>query len=197
MRQWLFSYESYKAGIGFRSLKWRLGAELRTSTTLLQDLFHANSHVSENADFNGQQHYRQANAVFGTCTTELSRRERRCWSGLQSRAAHRGCAFGDLTTTKDDVVVSAIGNQAAYALQPATGGNHWILIKNRGVKSNRDGIGTRSEDNRIRPGAVQPLTTRWEVTRVRTIRRSLGVGADTVIKEIELKGRGMVQLRTM
>src|SRR5256885_16140608 len=63
--------------------------------------------------------------------------------GMQIRAAHRGCAFGDLNNDgKIDVVVSAIGSAAELLYNTSTGGNHWILIKTVGVKSNRDGIGT-------------------------------------------------------
>src|SRR5205807_997448 len=141
------SYESYKAGIGFRSFKmsgWGAGIQ-DFDNDGDKDLFTANSHVSENADLDSQQHYRQANAVFrnmhdGTFQDVSGD----AGSGMQIRAAHRGCAFGDLNNDgKIDVVVSAIGSPAELLYNTSTGDNHWILIKTVGVKSNRDGIGTR------------------------------------------------------
>jgi hypothetical protein len=62
---------------------------------------------------------------------------------MQARAAHRGCAFGDLNNDgKIDIVVSAIGSPAELLFcNTSIGSNHWILIETVGVKSNRDGIG--------------------------------------------------------
>jgi hypothetical protein len=62
----LFSDDSYKAGIGFHSMRmsgWGAGIQ-DFDNDGYKDLFTANSHVSENADTDGQQHYRQPNAVF-------------------------------------------------------------------------------------------------------------------------------------
>src|SRR6185369_9295478 len=65
-------------------------------------------------------------------------------SAMQVRAAHRGCAFGDLNNDgKIDVVVSAIGGPAELLYNTSASGNHWLLIQTIGVKSNRDGIGTQ------------------------------------------------------
>src|SRR2546430_895479 len=61
-----FSVDTYKAGIGFPSLKmsgWGNGI-YDFDNDGFKDLFTANSHVSDNADDDPQQHYRQANAVF-------------------------------------------------------------------------------------------------------------------------------------
>src|ERR1700756_2963445 len=120
-----FNDDSYKAGIGFRSLKmsgWGAGIQ-DFDNDGYKDLFTANSHVSENADLDGQQHYRQPNAVFrnmhdGTFRDVSSE----AGSGMQIRAAHRGCAFGDLNNDgKMDVVVSAIGSPAELLYNTSTG----------------------------------------------------------------------------
>jgi hypothetical protein len=187
-----FSYESYKAGIGFRSLKmsgWGAGIQ-DFDNDGYKDLFTANSHVSENADLDGQQHYRQANAVFrnmhdGTFQDASGD----AGPGMQIRAAHRGCAFGDLNNDgKMDVVVSAIGSPAELLYNTSTGGNHWILIKTVGVKSNRNGIGTRIKVTTA-SGLVQynHVTTAGSYASSNDPRVHFGLGADTVIKEIELK----------
>jgi len=85
-------------------------------------------------------------------------------------------------------VVSAIGSPAELLYNTSTGGNHWILIKTVGVKSNRDGIGTRIKITTA-SGLVRynHVTTAGSYASSNDPRVHFGLGADTVIKEIELK----------
>jgi hypothetical protein len=66
--------------------------------------------------------------------------------------------------------------------------NHWILIKTVGVKSNRDGIGTRLKITGA-SGLVQynHVTTAGSYASSNDPRVHFGLGTDAVIKEIELK----------
>jgi enediyne biosynthesis protein E4 len=187
-----FSDDSYKAGIGFRSFRmsgWGAGIE-DFDNDGYKDLFSANSHVSENADIDPQQHYRQANAVFrnlqnGTFQEVSSQ----AGAALQAPAAHRGCAFGDLNNDgKIDVVVSAIGSPAELLYNTSPNGNHWILIRTVGVKSNRDGIGTRIKLT-TQSGLVEynHVTTAGSYASSSDPRVHFGLGADTLIKAIELR----------
>jgi enediyne biosynthesis protein E4 len=187
-----FSAETYKAGIGFRSFRmsgWGNGIR-DFDNDGYKDLFSANSHVSENADIDPQQHYRQANAVFlnlhnGTFRDVTSE----AGPAMQARAAHRGCAFGDLNNDgKIDAVVSVIGGPAELLYNTSTGSNHWILIRTIGVKSNRDGIGTRIKLTG-ESGLVQynHVTTAGSYASSSDPRVHFGLSADTQIKEIELR----------
>jgi len=188
----LFSDDSYKAGIGFRSFQmsgWGAGIQ-DFDNDGYKDLFAANSHVSENGDVGTQQHYRQPNAVFrnmhdGTFRDVSSG----AGPALQLRAAHRGCAFGDLNNDgKIDIVVSAIGSPSELLYNTSTGDNHWILIRTVGVKSNRDGIGTRIKITGA-SGLVQynHVTTAGSYASSNDPRVHFGLGPDTVIKQIELR----------
>lgn len=110
-------------------------------------------------------------------------------SGMQIRAAHRGCAFGDLNNDGQiDVVVSAIGSPAELLYNTSPGGNHWILIRTIGTRSNRDGIGTRiritSESGRLQYNHV---TTAGSYASSNDPRVHFGLDADTLIREIELR----------
>ena len=61
-----FLPSSHAAGLGFATVLmggWGIGA-YDLDDDGYKDLFSANSHVSENVDFYGHHHYRQANAVF-------------------------------------------------------------------------------------------------------------------------------------
>ncbi len=67
-------------------------------------------------------------------------------AGLASRppSRHRGSAIGDLNGDgRIDVVVSALSAPAEIWLNQSPANNHWLEVKLRGTKSNRDGIGAR------------------------------------------------------
>jgi hypothetical protein len=187
-----FSVDTYAAGIGFTTFKmsgWGAGIQ-DFDNDGYKDLFSANSHVSENADIDPQQHYRQPNAVFRNLHDGTFRDvTEAAGAGMQIRAAHRGCAFGDLNNDgKIDVVVSAIGNPAELLYNTSTDNNHWILIQTVGVRSNRDGIGTRIKLTGA-SGLVQyhHVTTAGSYASSSDPRVHFGLGRDTTIKEIELK----------
>jgi len=62
--------DTYDAKIGFPSFEisgWGAGI-YHFDNDGYKDLFSANSHVSENANLDPQQHYRQRNAVFRNLT---------------------------------------------------------------------------------------------------------------------------------
>jgi enediyne biosynthesis protein E4 len=188
----LFCDDSYRAGIGFGSFQmsgWGAGIQ-DFDNDGFKDLFTANSHVSENADIDEQQHYRQPNAAFRNMHDGTFQDvSREAGSALQIRAAHRGSAFGDLNNDgKIDVVISAIGSPAELLYNTSTGDNHWILIRTVGTKSNRDGIGTRIKISGT-SGLVQynHVTTAGSYASSNDPRVHFGLGTDKIIEEIELR----------
>src|SRR5262249_3702784 len=61
---------------------------------------------------------------------------------FQKTARHRGAAFGDLDGDgRVDVVVSRIGERAAVFHNTSPGNNHYLAVRLRGHRSNRDGLG--------------------------------------------------------
>jgi hypothetical protein len=187
-----FSVDTYKAGLGFSTLKmsgWGNGI-YDFNNDGYKDLFTANSHVSENADEDPQQHYRQADAVFQNSRDGTFRDvSRQAGPDMQIPAAHRGCAFGDLNNDgRIDVVVSVIGENAELLYNTTASNNHWILLETMGVKSNRDGIGTRIKLTG-ESGLVQynHVTTAGSFASSSDKRIHFGLGRDSRIKEIELR----------
>jgi hypothetical protein len=185
-----FHVDTYGAKIGFSSFPmsgWGAGI-YDFDNDGYKDLFSANSHVSENANLDPQQHYRQPNAVFrnlknGTFANASAA------AGLTDAAAHRGCAFGDLNNDgKVDIVVSAIESPAELLYNVSSGANHWIAIQTMGVKSNRDGIGTRIKVT-SKSGLVQynQVTTAGSYASSSDKRVHFGLGSDPLITEIELR----------
>jgi enediyne biosynthesis protein E4 len=188
-----FAMATYESGIGFASFKmsgWGAGI-YDFDNDGCKDLFSANSHVSENADLNPQQRYRQSNAVFqnlrkGTFQDVTSG----AGPAMALPAAHRGAAFGDLNNDgKIDVVVAAIGSPAELLYNVSTGGNHWIAIETvGGARSNRDGIGTQIKLTG-ESGLLQynEVTTAGSYASSSDKRAHFGLGHDSVVREIELR----------
>ena len=188
----LFTMATYESGIGFPSFKmsgWGAGI-YDFDNDGYKDLFSANSHVSENADVNPQQQYRQPNSVCHNLRNgQFQDVSGEAGSALRLRAAHRGAAFGDLNNDgRVDVVVSTIGGPAELLYNTTIGGNHWIAIETVGTKSNRDGIGTKikitGESGLVQYNAV---TTAGSYASSSDKRAHFGLGRDTVVKEIELR----------
>ena len=187
-----FAMDTYAAGIGFSTYKmsgWGAGI-YDFDNDGYKDLFSANSHVSENAGVDPQQHYRQANAVFRNLhDNTFDEVSAQAGAAMAAPAAHRGSAFGDLNNDgRVDVVVSAIAGHAELLFNTSATGNHWLLIQTVGVTSNRDGIGTQ-----IKITGESGLTQYNQVTTAGSYASSsdkrvhFGLGPDKIIKEIELR----------
>ena len=67
-----------------------------------------------------------------------------CGDGLAVMASGRGVAFEDLDNDgRIDVVILNSRGEPTILRNESETGNHWIQIRLRGVKSNRDGVGAR------------------------------------------------------
>jgi enediyne biosynthesis protein E4 len=190
--QGLFESSTYPSGLGFQTLRmsgWGVGA-YDFDNDGHKDLFTANSHVSENADFYGRDRYRQPNALFRNLGNgRFENATSQAGSAFQSAAAHRGCAFGDLNNDgRIDVVVSAIGEPAKVLYNVGNSENHWILIQLQGTKSNRDGIGAKikitSDSGQVQHNHV---TTAVGYASASDKRVHFGLGAARRIREIEIR----------
>jgi enediyne biosynthesis protein E4 len=188
----LFSVDDYAAGIGFGSMRmsgWGAGI-YDFDNDGYKDLFSANSHVNVITDPLSEQQYRQSNAVFRNLHHgSFADVSNQAGADMGVQAAHRGVAFGDLNNDgKVDAVVSVIGGPAEILYNTSPENNHWLVIKTVGVRSNRDGIGTR-----IKVVSESGLTQYNHVTTAGSYASSsdrrvhFGLGADSKIKEIELR----------
>ena len=109
-----------------------------------KDIFTANSHVSDRVDVFEATEYLQRNSVFRNLgRTEFEDVSLQAGSNfVQSARAHRGCAFADFDGDgRIDVVTSSLSNAPEFWRNISRRPNTWLVLKLKGRKSNRDGIG--------------------------------------------------------
>jgi len=109
-----------------------------------KDLFVSRGHVS--ATHPPGASVSQPNTVFRNLGSSGKWQDLTAEAGfVESTAArHRGCAFGDFDGDgRIDAVVTSLDHNAELWMNRSPNTGHWLDIELRGVKSNRDGIGTR------------------------------------------------------
>jgi len=108
---------------------------------------------------------------------------------FEEPAAHRGAAFGDLFNDgRIDVVVTSLGGPVQILRNISETGNHWILLKLVGTKSNRMGIGAqiriRTEDD---ASQWNEITTAVGYASSSDSRVHFGLGKNRLIKDVEIR----------
>lgn len=147
-----------------------------------KDLFTANSHVNDRVEQFEAAVYREPNSVFRNVAGKFA--DVSAEAGLTLAKAHRGAAFADFDGDgRMDAVVSALGERAELYQNVTPQVGHWIVLKLRGTKSNRDGIGAR-----IRIGRqYAEMTTAVGYASSASIGVHFGLGAITVVPTIEVR----------
>src|SRR5207237_5418001 len=108
-----------------------------------KDLFAACGSIDDNVEEFSHRSARQRNLLLANIgagkfedISALAGRD------FQKAAWNRGAAFGDLDGDgRVDVVVSRIGERAAVLRNISATPNHYLAVRLRGKRSNRDGIG--------------------------------------------------------
>lgn len=110
-----------------------------------KDIFTTNAHVNDTVEFFEATKYKLTNSVFAN-TGNGTFRDVSAGSGLDrgEPRAHRGCGLADFNQDgKLDVVVASLGGPAELWENVTPGTNTRLILRLRGTKSNRDGIGAR------------------------------------------------------
>jgi hypothetical protein len=187
-----FAPSTYRAGLGFATILmsgWGTGL-FDFDNDGYKDLFIANSHLSENIDLYGHHRYRQANALFqGIGDGRFRDVSAEAGAAMRRTRAHRGCAFGDLDNDgRIDVVVSVIGEPPEVLYNVTAGTGHWLALRLRGTKSNRDGMGATIKltgaSGRIQHNHV---TTAVGYASASDLRVHFGLGSDGAAREVEIR----------
>jgi hypothetical protein len=155
-----------------------------------KDLFVARANVLDNISELGSRKYPEPNSLFRNLGNgKFADVGPSAGPDFQEEAAHRGVAFGDLFNDgRIDAVVTVLGGPVEILRNISETGNHWILLKLVGTKSNRMGIGAQihitTED-----GASQwnEATTAVGYTASSDSRVHFGLGKNRLIKDVEIR----------
>jgi len=109
-----------------------------------RDIFIACGHVQDNIkkfDDSGVYHARNI-LLMNTGKGKFVNVSDQCGDGLAVKLSSRGTAFDDLDNDGDiDVVIVNSRREPTILRNDSPKGNHWIQIRLRGTKTNRDGVG--------------------------------------------------------
>ena len=153
-----------------------------------KDLFSVNSHVNDNIGFEMNVLFRQRNSIFANAGDRFVDVSASAGEDFQVAAAHRGCAFGDLDNDgRMDVVVSRFDGPAEVFRNVSPGGNHWLLVKTVGTRSNRDGIGAQIRLESASGVQYNHVTTSVGYASSSSRRVHFGLGQDTLVTRLEIR----------
>ena len=170
-----------------RSTAWGTGA-FDFDNDGYKDLFTARAAILDNSMELDHRPYAMPNGLFrnkGNLTFEDV--SSKAGASFSVPAPHRGAAFGDLNNDgKIDVVVTVLNGSPEILMNRSNNKNHWILLKLIGVKSNRDGLGTKVKITTSLGSQYNEATTAVGYNSSSDKRVHFGLGAASVVDRIEL-----------
>jgi hypothetical protein len=101
---------------------------------------------------------------------------------------HRGAAFGDLNNDgRIDIVVTNQNSRPEIFLNRSPEGNHWLLVKLIGIRSNRDGLGARLKVTPVNgPAQYNHATTSTGLSASGDPRVHFGLGGARRVEKLEI-----------
>lgn len=111
-----------------------------------RDIFVACGHLQDNIEkySDSSTYYEQNILLLNDGKGKFVDASNESGDGLLVKFSSRGAAFGDLDNDGDvDAVILNSREKPTLLRNDTVNGNHWIQIRLRGTKSNRDGVGAR------------------------------------------------------
>ena len=153
-----------------------------------KDLFTANSDILDNSMALAHRPYALPNGLFrNKANLTFEDVSSKAGAGFAIPAPHRGAAFGDLNNDgKIDAVVTVLNGPPQIFMNRTSNHNHWIILKLKGIKSNRDGLGTKIKITTALGSQFNAATTAVGYNSSSDKRVHFGLGNAAVVDKIEL-----------
>ena len=154
----------------------------------LKDLFTANSDILDNSMELAHRPFPLPNGLFrNTGNLTFEDLSLKVGPSFSVPAPHRGAAFGDLDNSgKIDAVVTVLNGPPEIMMNRTNNKNHWIILNLIGVKSNRDGLGTKVKIVTSLGSQYNEATTAVGLNSSSDKRVHFGLGTAAVVDRIEL-----------
>ena len=194
-----FGDVSFRAGLGAASMPWvgwgTAFADLDNDADL--DLFVANGHVYPVVDDHDLgTSYGQPNLVFANQGQGVFEdASARAGPGLRVRKVSRGAAFGDYDDDGDVDILVLNADDAPTLLRNDGAAGHWLGVRLRGRRSNRDGIGARVRVTAGGRTQVREVRAGASFLSSNDLRAHFGLGAATSVERLAVSWpSGSVQI---
>jgi len=135
-----------RAGLGTRAKVTWGNALVDFDNDGNRDIFIACGHLQDNVEkYNDAMEYHATNVLLrNTGNGRFSNISDKCGDGLAVKLSSRGAAFNDLDNDGDvDAVILNSRREPTILRNDSPARNHWLQIRLRGTKTNRDGVGAR------------------------------------------------------
>ena len=175
------------AALTSRSTAWGAGV-FDFDNDGYKDLFTANADILDNSMELAHRPFALPDRVFRNVgSLKFEDVSSHAGPSFQIPAPHRGAAFGDLNNDgKIDVVVSVLNGPAEIWMNRSGEHNHWIILNLVGVKSNRDGLGTKVKITTPLGVQYNAATTAISYNSSSDKRVHFGLGSASLVGSIEL-----------
>jgi hypothetical protein len=175
------------AALTSRSTAWGVGV-FDFDNDGKKDLFTANADILDNSMELAHRPFPLPNRVFhNKGNLAFEDMSSKAGASFQVPAPHRGAAFGDLNNDgKIDAVVTVLNGPPEIWINRSGNQNHWIILKLAGVKSNRDGLGTKVKITTSLGAQYNMATTAMSYNSSSDKRVHFGLGSAAIVDSIEL-----------
>ena len=175
------------AALTSRSTAWGVGV-FDFDNDGNKDLFTANADILDNSMELAHRPFALPNRVFRNLgNLKFEDASSKAGPSFLVPAPHRGAAFGDLNNDgKIDAVVSVLNGPPEIWMNRSGKKNHWIILKLIGVKSNREGLGTKIKVTTSLGTQDNQASTAGSYNSSNDKRVHFGLGSAEIVNTIEL-----------